>query len=63
MVRDTRDMIDLTWISPHFTKWDECLRPSDTKEGGWELRWAWKICDIDFLMEGMKQKDSRVKVM
>jgi hypothetical protein len=50
-------MIDLTWISPHFTRWDELLIPSEDKEGGWELRWDWRICDVDFLMEGVRRKE------
>ncbi|KAL3895023.1 MAG: hypothetical protein SGCHY_004938 [Lobulomycetales sp.] len=54
VVRDKRDVMDLTWISPHFTKWDDVMQLQT--DGEWALRWDWRICDVDFLLQGRKSK-------
>ncbi|KAJ1555397.1 hypothetical protein HK096_001546 [Nowakowskiella sp. JEL0078] len=47
-VRDKRSKIDLQFISPHFTPWDELFELDEA--GEWRLRFRWRISDIDGLL-------------
>eukprot|EP00842_Homolaphlyctis_polyrhiza_P005359 jgi/Hompol1/5824/HPOL_004729-RA len=49
LLRDRRSRIEIQFISPHFTPWDEIfeIQPSN---GEWRLRWNWRISDIDGLL-------------
>ena len=51
---DTRDYVDLEFMSPHFNPWDE-LQDLD-KKGEWELKWKWRMSDVDFLMQSQMMK-------
>ena len=46
---DKRNFVDLEFMSPHFNPWDE-LQELD-QEGEWNLKWNWKLSDIDFLLQ------------
>lgn len=48
LLRDRRKSLDVVFVSPHFTPWDEMF---DLQEnGGWVLKWKWRICDMDGLL-------------
>jgi hypothetical protein len=51
LIRDHRPTIDLQFVSPHFTPWDEifALQP----DGNWKLAFDWKISDIDYLLNAL----------
>jgi hypothetical protein len=44
LLRDRRKRLDVSFMSPHFTPWDD-LYELDGED--WKLRWKWKISDID----------------
>jgi hypothetical protein len=50
IIRDKRDRVDLQFVSPHFTPWDEIFDLQ--ADGTWRLRWAWRLSDIDHLLAG-----------
>ncbi|KAJ3416599.1 hypothetical protein HDV05_000881 [Chytridiales sp. JEL 0842] len=54
LVRDKRDKMDLQVVSPHFTPWDEIFELEE--DGGWRLRWEWRISDVDCLLEAEKRE-------
>lgn len=49
VLKDTRNFVDLEFMSPHFNPWDE-LHYLDS-EGEWNLKWKWRLSDIDFLLQ------------
>ncbi|KAJ3307599.1 hypothetical protein HDU76_004512 [Blyttiomyces sp. JEL0837] len=47
-IRDKRKSLEVEFISPHFTPWDEIF---DHVEGGdWKLKWDWRVSDVDGLL-------------
>lgn len=50
ILKDSRKSIQLEFISPHFTPWDELfdLQP----DGSWKLKWNWRVSDIDGILAG-----------
>ncbi|KAL2913154.1 hypothetical protein HK105_207395 [Polyrhizophydium stewartii] len=48
LVRDRRDRVDLQFISPHFTPWDDLFYTDESGEQ--RLGWPWRISDVDSLM-------------
>ncbi|KAJ3112776.1 hypothetical protein HDU96_004191 [Phlyctochytrium bullatum] len=48
VLRDRREGVEVEFISPHFTPWDEIfeLQP----DGTWKLRWMWRLSDVDSLL-------------
>lgn len=48
LVRDRRKILNVSFLSPHFTPWDEIFHLQ--KDGRWKLAWDWKISDIDSLL-------------
>ncbi|TPX56653.1 hypothetical protein PhCBS80983_g04391 [Powellomyces hirtus] len=57
IIRDTRRQLDLQFISPHFTPWDEVFELDS--QGEWKLRWQWRISDVDWIVESMMPKVDR----
>ncbi|KAJ3170620.1 Signal peptidase complex catalytic subunit S11A [Geranomyces variabilis] len=54
IIRDRRRNVDLQFVSPHFTPWDEVFELDE--QGEWLLRWKWRISDIDWLVESSMPK-------
>ncbi|KAJ3158436.1 hypothetical protein HDU86_002905 [Geranomyces michiganensis] len=54
IIRDRRRNVDLQFVSPHFTPWDEVFELNE--HGEWLLRWKWRISDIDWLVESSMPK-------
>ncbi|KAI8799280.1 hypothetical protein BJ742DRAFT_846853 [Cladochytrium replicatum] len=48
IVRDKRDAVDMQFMSPHFTPWDEVFEMDEM--GEWVLKWRWRISDVDRLL-------------
>ncbi|KAI8815864.1 uncharacterized protein EV422DRAFT_547883 [Fimicolochytrium jonesii] len=49
LIRDRRRRVELQFVSPHFTPWDEVFELD--AEGEWLLRWKWRVSDVDWLVE------------
>ncbi|KAJ3199763.1 hypothetical protein HK099_003023, partial [Clydaea vesicula] len=49
--RDYRKRIDVQFCTPHFTPWDEIYELDS--EGNWQLRFKWRVSDIDYLISGV----------
>ncbi|KAI8847938.1 hypothetical protein BC829DRAFT_444159 [Chytridium lagenaria] len=47
VLRDRRESVEMEFVSPHFSPWDEIF---EEVEGGWRLKWCWRIADVDFLV-------------
>ena len=45
ILKDTRNNFHMSFMSPHFTKWDEIFQYQP--DGTWRLAWHWKLSDID----------------
>ncbi|KAJ3182408.1 hypothetical protein HDU87_008572 [Geranomyces variabilis] len=54
IIRDRRRNVDLQFVSPHFTPWDEVFELDE--QGEWLLRWKWRISDVDWLVESSMPK-------
>ncbi|KAJ3022738.1 hypothetical protein HKX48_005365 [Thoreauomyces humboldtii] len=54
LLRDTRRRVELQFVSPHFTPWDEVFELDG--DGEWMLRWNWRVSDIDWLVESATPK-------
>ncbi|KAI9206614.1 uncharacterized protein BJ171DRAFT_496333 [Polychytrium aggregatum] len=52
LVRDRRQRVDIQFISPHFTPWDEIFDTDDA--GKWHLKWAWRVSDIDDMIKAQQ---------
>ncbi|KAJ3181367.1 hypothetical protein HDU85_003681 [Gaertneriomyces sp. JEL0708] len=51
IVRDRRKRVEVQFASPHFTPWDEVFRLRE--DGEWELRWEWRVSDLDWVVESL----------
>ncbi|TPX67246.1 hypothetical protein SpCBS45565_g03932 [Spizellomyces sp. 'palustris'] len=54
LIRDRRRRVELQFISPHFSPWDEVFELDAA--GEWKLRWQWRISDVDWIVESMMPK-------
>lgn len=52
VARFTREKIRISFISPHFTPWDELFELDET--GNWNLAWGWRIADVDDYLKNKK---------
>jgi hypothetical protein len=52
--KDKREFVDLEFTTPHFTPWDEVVGLD--KNGDWQLRWKWRLTDMDALIESQDFK-------
>lgn len=74
---DTRESVDVQFISPHFAPDDEIFeftptesqeeakvdgQESTTVDGKWLLRWKWRISDLDYVVESRKAEKEGVRI-
>ncbi|KAI9090945.1 hypothetical protein DFS34DRAFT_335315 [Phlyctochytrium arcticum] len=54
LLKDRRERVELQFVSPHFTPWDEIFELDEA--GEWFLKWQWRVSDVDWLVESMMPK-------
>jgi hypothetical protein len=58
IIRDRRTTLEMEFVSPHFSPWDEIFDLQS--DGTWKLKWNWRISDIDNICGGWDPSVSQI---